>query len=63
MNTNILGKNPSPFAKYIYNDINVSIHSLKFRAELKEADIVTVYKKKSKLSKENYKPINILSKT
>ena len=48
------------FAKYSCDDINASIRSSKFRNELKEADIVPVHKKKSKLSKENYRPISIL---
>ena len=33
---------------------------MKFRNELKEADIVPVHKKKSKLTKENYRHISIL---
>ena len=33
---------------------------MKFHNELKEADIVPVHKKKSKFSKENYRPISIL---
>ena len=40
--------------------MNASVRSSKFHNELKEADIVTVHKKKSKLSKENYRPISIL---
>ena len=48
------------FAKYTCDDINTSIRSSKFHNELKEADIVPVHKKKSKLSKENYRPISIL---
>ena len=46
--------------KYTSDDINDSIHSLKFPNELKQADIVPTHKKKSKLSKENYRPISIL---
>ena len=42
------------------DDMNASVRSSKFHNELKEADIVTVHKKKSKLSKENYRPISIL---
>ena len=60
MNTNIIRKNAAFFAKYICNDINASIRSSNFHNELKEADIVPVHKKKSKLSKENYRPISIL---
>ena len=59
MNTNILRKNAF-FAKYTYDDINSYIRSSKFHNELKEGNIVPVHKKKSKLSKENYRPISIL---
>ena len=59
-NTNILRKNEAFLAKYTCDDINSSIRSSKFHNELKEADIVPVHKKKSKLSKENYWPIIIL---
>ena len=41
-------------------DINSSISALKFPNDLKEADIIPVYKKKSKLSKGNYRPLSIL---
>ena len=60
MSTNILKKNAAFFAKYICDDINTLIRSSKFHNELKEADIVPVHKKKSKFSKENYRPISIL---
>ena len=60
MNTNIIRKNAAFFAKYTCDDINASIRSSKFHNELKEADIVPVHKKKSKLSKVNYRPISIL---
>ena len=58
--TNLLKKNIDFFAKYTCDDINDSIRSSKFPNELKQADIVPAYKKKSKLSKENYRPISIL---
>ena len=60
MSTNILKKNASFLAKYICDDINTSIRSSKFQNELKEADIVAVHKKKSKLPKENCRPVSIL---
>ena len=58
--TNLLKKNVDFFAKYTCDDINDSIRSSKFPNELKQADIVPAHKKKSKLSKENYRPISIL---
>ena len=60
MNTNLLMKNSAFFAKYICHYINASIHPSKIHVELKEVDIQPVHKKKSKLFKENYRPINIL---
>ena len=60
MNTNIIRKNAVFLAKYMCDDINASIRSSNFHNELKEADIVPVHKKKSKLSKENQRPISIL---
>ena len=60
MSTNILKKMQLFFAKYICDDVNGSIISLKFHNELKEADIESVHKKKSKFSKENCRSISIL---
>ena len=50
-------KNAAFFAKCICDDINTSIRYSKFHNELKEADIVPVHKKKSKVSKENYRDL------
>ena len=55
MNTNIIRKNVAFLAKYICDDIIASILSSKFCNELKETDIIPVHKKKSKLSKENFR--------
>lgn len=52
-------KNVNFFAKHPRDDF-VSILSSEFPNEWKHADIVPADKKKSKLSKENYRPINIL---
>ena len=41
-------------------DVNASSRSSKFHNELKEAGIVPVHKKKSKLSTENYRRTCIL---
>ena len=48
------------FAAHLQKDTKASISGLKFPNDLKEADIIPVYKKKSKLSKENYRPSSIL---
>ena len=58
--TSILKANADFFASYVCNDINASISSSTFPNQLKEADIIPAHKKKSKLSKENYRPISIL---
>ena len=42
-------------------DINASISALKFPNDLKEADIISAYKKKSKLPKGNYRPFKYSS--
>ena len=59
MNINILRKNVASFDTDGL-DIDASICSSKFHNVLKKSDIVPVHKKKTKLSKENYRPINIL---
>ena len=48
------------FAAHLQKDTKASISGLKFPNDLKEADIIPVYKKRSKLSKENYRPSSIL---
>ena len=48
------------FALHVQKDINASISTSKFPNDLKKADVIPVYKKISKLSKENYRPISIL---
>ena len=41
-------------------DINASISALKFPIDLKEVEMIRVYKKKSKLFKEGYRSMSIL---
>ena len=60
IHTNILKQNSDFFAFHVQKDINASISTSKFLNYLKEADVIPVYKKKSKLSKENYRAISIL---
>ena len=60
MSTNVLKKNAAFFAKYICYGINALICSLKFHNELKEVNIISVHKKKSKFAKGNYIPTTIL---
>ena len=58
--TNILKQKSDFFAFHVQKDINACISTSKFLNDLKEVDVIPVYKKKSKLSKENYKPISNL---
>ena len=60
IHTNTLKQNSDFFALHVQKDINASISTSKFPDDLKEADVIPVYKKKSKLSKENYRPTSIL---
>ena len=57
---NILKQNSDFFAFHVQKDINASICTSKFSNDLKKVDVIPVYKKKSKLCKENYWSISIL---
>ena len=63
IHANISKQNSDSFAFHVQKDINVSISTSisisKFPNDLKEVDVIHVYKKISKLSKENYRPISI----
>ena len=52
--TKIIKLNSDIFSNLIYKDINYSIDKGEFPNDLKHADVVPVYKKKSKCEKENY---------
>ena len=60
IHTNILKQNSDFFVFHLQKDINASISTSKFPNDLKDVDVIPLYKKKSKLSKENYRPITIL---
>ena len=59
--TKILKQNSDYFAEYFYENINQCISKSIFPSDLKLADVNPVYKKKSKNSKDNYKPVSIFS--
>ena len=59
--TKVLKCNSEYFAKYFYSNINFCIENSEFPSDLKVADVIPVYKKKSKNSKDNYRPVSILS--
>ena len=53
-------QNSDFFAIHVQKDIIPSISALNVRNDLKEADIIPVYKKRSRLFKEDYRPISTL---
>ena len=59
--TKILKQNADYFAEYFYENINQCISKSIFSSDLKLADVTPVYQKKSKNSKDNYRPVSILS--
>ena len=59
--TKILKENYEFFARYFHENINYCIDHSNLPSELKSADVTPAYKKKSKNSKDNYRPISILS--
>ena len=59
--TKILKQNSEYFAKYFYNNINYCMENSNFPSDLKSADVTPAYKKNSKNSKDNYRPVSILS--
>ena len=59
--TKILKQNSDYFAEYFYKNISQCISKSIFPSDLKLADVTPVFKKKSKNSKDNYRPVSILS--
>ena len=59
--TKMLKHNSEYFAEYFYDNINYCIENSNFPSDLKSADVTPAYKKKSKTSKDNYRPVSILS--
>ena len=60
--TRILIDNSEYFASYFHENINYCLgESLLFPHDLKLADVTTAYKKKFRSSKDNYRPVSILS--
>ena len=59
--TKILKQNSDCFARYLCWNINQCISKSMFPPDLKLADVTPGYKNKSKNSKDNYRPVIILS--
>ena len=53
-------ENSEVFIRYFHKNINFCIGNSIFPSDLKVADVTPVFKKKSKNSKDNYRPISIL---
>ena len=58
----ILKQNLNYFAEYFYENINQCMFKSIFPSNLKLADVTPVYKKKSKNSKDNSRPVSIFPK-
>ena len=59
--TKILRENDEFFARFFHENFNLCIDVDIFPSDLKIADVTPAYKKKSKYSKDNYRPVIILS--
>ena len=59
--TKILRENDEFFARFFHEILNLRIDVDIFPSDLKIADVTPAYKKKSKYSKDNYRPVSILS--
>ena len=60
VHTNTLKQNSDFIAFHVQKDISSSVSPSKSPNDLKEADVILVYKKKYKLSEKNYRPVSIL---
>ena len=58
--TKIIKENADIFADFIHPAINTTINKNEFPSFLKLEDVIPVFKKGSKNSKHNYRPISIL---
>ena len=59
--TKILTQNSDYFTGYFCGNIDQCISKSMFPPDLKFSDVTPVYKNKSKNSKDNYRPVSILS--
>ena len=59
--TKLIKDNADIFAEFIFISLNKCIEQSVFPSKLKLANITPVHKKNSKSSKENYRPVSILS--
>ena len=56
----IIKDNIDIFSEFIFHNFNKSIFDANFPSELKNADVIPVFKKKDRNNVENYRPVSIL---
>ena len=56
----IIKANRDIFSQFIMHNINEGISTARFPDILKNAEVKPVFKKKSRIDKENYRPVSIL---
>ena len=56
----IIKDNIDIFSEFIFHNFNNSIFDATFPSELKNADVIPVFKKKDRNNIENYRPVSIL---
>ena len=59
--TKILKENSELFARYFHKNVDFCIENSIFPSDLRVVDVTPAFKKKSKTSKDNYRPSSILS--
>ena len=59
--TNVIKENSDIFADFTFENLNDSISQSVFPSALKQANITPVHKKDSKIKKDHYRPISVLS--
>ena len=60
ISTKVLKKNSEIFARNFHENINFCIESSIFPSDLKAANVTPTFQKKSKTSKDNFRPISTL---
>ena len=56
----IMKDNIDIFSEFAFHNLNNSIFDATFPSELKNADVILVFKKKDRNNVENYRPVSIL---
>ena len=60
ISSKIIKENPDIFANFLHSSFNTSVTNLEFPSVLKQANVVPVFKKGERYSKDNYRPVSIL---